>query len=97
MRISDWSSDVCSSDLSGSPEYQLYALKQLSPEDMDLHRDRLVKLVGESIQLNRLYIMKKMPDAMWDDPEIQQGVRSEERRVGKEWVSTCRTGWWPSH
>src|SRR3546814_2250583 len=74
MRISDWSSDVCSSDLSGSPEYQLYALKQLSPEDMDLHRDRLVKLVGESIPLNRLYIMKKMPDAMWDDPEIQQGV-----------------------
>src|SRR3546814_12568098 len=41
---------------------------------MDLHRDRLVKLVGESIPLNRLYIMKKMPDAMWDDPEIQQGV-----------------------
>src|SRR3546814_17042320 len=97
---------------------------------MDLHRDRLVKLVGESIPLNRLYIMKKMPDAMWDDPEIQQGVaayfnkmdissrswflnrlkklslvssncllllsdnlhvmRSEERRVGNECVSTCR-------
>src|SRR3546814_13162480 len=25
------------------------------------------------------------------------GSRSEERRVGKEWVSTCRFGWWPYH
>src|SRR3546814_13648638 len=24
-------------------------------------------------------------------------VRSEARRVGKEWVSTCRSRWWPSH
>src|SRR3546814_11445014 len=24
-------------------------------------------------------------------------VRSEERRVGKEWVSPCRAGWWPYH
>src|SRR3546814_17725164 len=24
-------------------------------------------------------------------------VRSEERRVGKEWVSTCRSRWWPCH
>src|SRR3546814_12367576 len=23
--------------------------------------------------------------------------RSEERRVGKEWVSTGRSRWWPSH
>src|SRR3546814_16400297 len=23
--------------------------------------------------------------------------RSAERRVGKEWVSTCRTRWWPEH
>src|SRR3546814_10953673 len=23
--------------------------------------------------------------------------RSEERRVGKEWVSTCRSRWWPDH
>src|SRR3546814_4473196 len=26
-----------------------------------------------------------------------QGIRSEERRVGKECVSTCRSRWWPSH
>src|SRR3546814_17468995 len=27
----------------------------------------------------------------------QSGVRSEERRVGKEWVSTCRSRWSPAH
>src|SRR3546814_12141605 len=26
-----------------------------------------------------------------------QTSRSEERRVGKEWVSTCRYRWWPYH
>src|SRR3546814_12638145 len=28
---------------------------------------------------------------------IQDVTRSEERGVGKEWVSTCRSGGWPSH
>src|SRR3546814_5006938 len=28
---------------------------------------------------------------------IGGGCRSEERRVGKEWVSTCRSRWWPYH
>src|SRR3546814_12640630 len=27
----------------------------------------------------------------------QPGVRSEERRVGKEGVSACRSRWWPTH
>src|SRR3546814_15608672 len=30
-------------------------------------------------------------------PQRSEGARSEERRVGKESVSTCRTRWWPSH
>src|SRR3546814_12787125 len=28
---------------------------------------------------------------------VEKGLRSEERRVGKECVSTCRSRWWPSH
>src|SRR3546814_13251804 len=28
---------------------------------------------------------------------LLRALRSEERRVGQEWVSTCRSGWWPSH
>src|SRR3546814_16362827 len=27
--------------------------------------------------------------------DVAGGIRSEERRVGKEWVSTCRSRWWP--
>src|SRR3546814_16888717 len=29
--------------------------------------------------------------------EVVAGQRSEERRVGKECVSTCRSRWWPYH
>src|SRR3546814_12312164 len=29
--------------------------------------------------------------------EIEDFIRTEERRVGKECVSTCRSRWWPSH
>src|SRR3546814_11884810 len=45
------------------------------------------------------------PEAVWpwisrqsslDNPKILNGARSEERRVGKECVSTCRYRWWPS-
>src|SRR3546814_11125687 len=28
---------------------------------------------------------------------MRNGIRSEERRVGKECVSTCRSRWWPYH
>src|SRR3546814_17263300 len=28
-------------------------------------------------------------------PGASRGFRSEERRVGTEWVSTCRSWWWP--
>src|SRR3546814_16568797 len=31
----------------------------------------------------------------WSDAEIV--TRSEERRVGKEGVRTCRSRWWPCH
>src|SRR3546814_14558364 len=28
---------------------------------------------------------------------VHQMIRAEERRVGKEWVSTCRSRWSPNH
>src|SRR3546814_5315174 len=31
------------------------------------------------------------------DAQAGEGIRSEERRVGKEWVSTCRSRWSPYH
>src|SRR3546814_10907868 len=59
MRISDWSSDVCSSDLAG----------------------RAAAAAGSGAD-----------DAGADD---EGPGRSEERRVGKECVSTCRSRWSP--
>src|SRR3546814_19188045 len=35
--------------------------------------------------------------AQWKDVHLEEGERSEERRVGKECVSTCRSRWWPYH
>src|SRR3546814_17229481 len=69
MRISDWSSDVCSSDL-------------------DLLADRL--------SLN-LVNLKPDPADLATRDETGLRWRSEERRVGKECVSTCRSRWSPNH
>src|SRR3546814_3987055 len=67
MRISDWSSDVCSSDL-------------LVRHRVDGER------VGGGQRVGR-----------HDHPRRVGAPRSEERRVGKECVSTCRSRWSPYH
>src|SRR3546814_9593531 len=68
MRISDWSSDVCSSDL-------LFDQFDRGLADLVFH----------------------IPDAREVQSGIEQLARSEERRVGKECVSTCRSRWSPYH
>src|SRR3546814_7847109 len=75
MRISDWSSDVCSSDL-------LIAAAQ--PK-----RDYYL----QSWRGNRLFELGLGPVALAFCAASQ--TRSEERRVGKECVSTCRSRWSP--
>src|SRR3546814_16208905 len=75
MRISDWSSDVCSSDLPARRE-------QRRGDVLHLRHDREPQ--GGRVQSPR------------DLPTLHGG-RSEERRVGKECVSTCRSRWSPSH
>src|SRR3546814_20384728 len=65
MRISDWSSDVCSSDLLAS-----FA-------DQKLYEPPVGFMVRVQFQVTG------------------RAVRSEERRVGKECVSTCRSRWSP--
>src|SRR3546814_7274130 len=75
MRISDWSSDVCSSDL-------------------PLGRRGDVPLGGIRHPLSpRL----SWPVASIAHPAAAGTARSEERRVGKECVSTCRSRWSPYH
>src|SRR3546814_10942776 len=84
MRISDWSSDVCSSDLLlepviGSLGYELLLLEYSpSPKNAML----------------RLYIDAASGITLEDCERVSKEVaRSEERRVGKECVSTCRSRW----
>src|SRR3546814_1458769 len=72
MRISDWSSDVCSSDL-----LALFDIK-----------NRFTENVTYELQASHLI----MTDYGENGCE-----RSEERRVGKECVSTCRSRWSPYH
>src|SRR3546814_1472920 len=81
MRISDWSSDVCSSDLRivvGGRDPAVMGDVLVEP---DLHGP----VLGEGVHLPRLGLPRFHP------------ARSEERRVGKECVSTCRSRWSPYH
>src|SRR3546814_5679319 len=79
MRISDWSSDVCSSDL----------LHRRLRHQADL-RAR-TGLPAVAVRHGRAY---RSDDA---DRRGFGADRSEERRGGKECVSTCRSRWSPYH
>src|SRR3546814_3915857 len=78
MRISDWSSDVCSSDL----RFVWFAL--------------VVTLAFGAVGFADDYIKIKYKDPK-GLPARKKYFRSEERRVGKECVSTCRSRWSPYH
>src|SRR3546814_20298880 len=122
MRISAWSSDVCSSDLGDA-----YTSELLPPvghfciEDAFQRVDALLhalralpqlleqRLLVAAERLGRLpagHVVSDDPDRRHHDEqenkrdfEIHGGLasigRSEERRVGKECVSTCRSRWSP--
>src|SRR3546814_3718851 len=83
MRISDWSSDVCSSDL---PRRQ----RQCNPARDD---QRAMHPRGPAREI--VGAIKADPQRRHAERFDQQ--RSEERRVGKECVSTCRSRWSPYH
>src|SRR3546814_14758898 len=101
MRISDWSSDVCSSDLApdGSDKAPIDTPRR-AMGDLLGHAVRFgvtgeVMAAGEGIEtmLSLRMALPTMPMAA----ALSAAHRSEERRVGKECVSTCRSRWSPSH
>src|SRR3546814_9255089 len=84
MRISDWSSDVCSSDL--VDERILADGSVLTALDEHAVRSALApQLKAGGYQAVAICLLNAYVN------------RSEERRVGKECVRTCRSRWSPYH
>src|SRR3546814_8155398 len=84
MRISDWSSDVCSSDLEkkNGREARVGSFNIAGAKAGVMDKDRIAfsyDKVGPGV-------FKVSPEQA-----LAPGERSEERRVGKECVSTCRS------
>src|SRR3546814_17864833 len=100
MRISDWSSDVCSSDLRGRERPKAVPSYRQPP------RAPLEQVCGMVVfpdQALRTFIdgsiltMDGRRETPVREPSAARAKRSEERRVGKECVSTCRSWWSPYH
>src|SRR3546814_15829595 len=120
MRISDWSSDVCSSDLTAVrghfgektvarsisiwlpgvlkvdpfPDPSLTQYEWYVPVDGDHHL--YFQMLGRQVssEAERDDFTREFHDK-WVD--LALNGRSEERRVGKECVSPCRSRWSPYH
>src|SRR3546814_12175925 len=100
MRISDWSSDVCSSDL-------LRAGLDVAAEDSGASLNRIVEMGAVGDRIERRQIIehvehRRVEGELVGDRDLrgehERHVivdRSEERRVGNECVTTCRSRWSP--
>src|SRR3546814_12790952 len=98
MRISDWSSDVCSSDLQDRLDQQARILERSRGSDQGPERT-----ADADVEFKRN--LRNLPDDRAGDaaqgpgvggdpvePDLgQEFARSAERRVGKEWISKCRS------
>src|SRR3546814_5888155 len=91
MRISDWGSDVCSSDL-------------MLREDRADESEFVTISYWESVEAmsrfagddpRRIHHLERDPEFLIELPEgVQEIGRAS---CGKECVSTCRSRWWPYH
>src|SRR3546814_18646977 len=105
MRISDWSSDVCASDLStatrvagdvssASHDYAVggnYVIRATL-----VHDDGSFEAVPLAVSVADRPLLQ-VTDAMVAGGELTVRFRSVGRRVGKKCVSLCRVRWWPHH
>src|SRR3546814_16303419 len=95
MRISDWSSDVCSSDLVEGQRVEAgKVLFRIDPEPFEVALQQAeARLKNEQALLRQAERSWARVSTLYKD----RAVRSEERRVGHECVSTCRYRWSPYH
>src|SRR3546814_10284684 len=91
MRISDWSSDVCSSDLA--------VRRALAADGRSRPRGRAQQLhpLGAGTLRPGRDAARVREVGLRAEARLAAAGRSEERRVGKECVSTCRSRWSPYH
>src|SRR3546814_9669301 len=87
VRISDWSSDVCSSDLLAVQTF-------IAPWDAAVLREAFARELARGGQVYFLH-NEVSSTSVRRQPNFSPLTRSEERRVGKECVSQCRSRWSP--
>src|SRR3546814_11432033 len=103
MRISDWSSDVCSSDLGRGTFVRRGAMS--APVEVPIYSMiEQISRIGATTEVRVLEFGDEVPSpeiraafGIGEGEALQRCVRSEERRVGKERVSTGRSRWSPYH
>src|SRR3546814_13771944 len=125
LRISDWSSDVCSSDLARASAATATCLSRTARPNR-FRRSVRRTTPGRCLSVMARWSRSRIQDKIWhpgvddsifmrillveDESELARWLtrslarhggfvadRSEERRVGKECVSTCRSRWSPYH
>src|SRR3546814_11273524 len=108
MRISDWSSDVCSSDLLGATAVKA-AVERAGVSGDDIERIYMGCVLPAGLgqaPARQAAIKAGLPKSVQAttvnkvcgsgmQTVIMGADRSEERRVGKECVGTCRSRWAP--
>src|SRR3546814_19787402 len=103
MRISEWSSDVCSSDL--PPQGVAYDLDLggVDEDEVVLAIPGAEEVVALRDVLGGAERQQPRPLHIGQRSRVRpllglfESLRSEERRVGKECVSTCSSRWSPDH
>src|SRR3546814_8890777 len=99
LRISDWSADVCSSDLCSAVGFTIYPGAEYQFEMIEEIRE--ITLEARSVGLAVVIWSYPRGGNLSKDGETAIDVcayaRSDERRVGKEWFSTVSSRWSPFH
>src|SRR3546814_20591654 len=95
MRISDWSSDVCSSDLI----QRSFAVNPFTLQTIQGVTYKCVRYLGPGSGTTDVWecVEENADDEEPDEREEPYRGRSEERRVGKACVSTFSSRWSPYH
>src|SRR3546814_12674159 len=98
MLISDWSSDLCSSDLTSLATKETKYWVFLEDVTRNLGSGCIVRIYALPIQFLLFECVLKRqhtttPIVFFQCCKVVRLSRSEERRVGKECSGACRSGW----